>query len=188
MITRGLSYGLLSTRRRARDLILPVVTTATGAFLLVQVMSLAGSVRRQAASLGNGTEIYRAVLLISMVVLLVGVVEVAVCATRTITQRTREIGVLAATGVRRAPVVAALLVEPVLAALAGALAGSVIAVLGGIASAVTGVSSSAPDAAGTAAGVIVAVGVSVAAALVTSALPTWRAASVPPIRSLSSGG
>jgi ABC-type antimicrobial peptide transport system permease subunit len=188
MITRGLSYGLLSARRRVRDLILPVVTTATGAFLLVQVLSLAGSVRRQAASLGNGAEVYRAVLLISVVVLLVGVVEVAVCATRTISQRTREIGVLGAAGVRRAPVVAALLVEPVLAALAGAVTGSVIAVVGGVAASAAGLSSSAPDAAGAAAGVILAIAVSLIASLLTSALPTWRAASVPPIRSLSSGG
>jgi ABC-type antimicrobial peptide transport system permease subunit len=188
MITRGLRYGLLSTRRRVRDLILPVVTTATGAFLLVQVLSLAAGVRRQAASLGNGAEIYRAVLLISMVVLLVGVVEVAVCATRTISQRTREIGVLGATGVRRAPVVAALLVEPVLAALTGAVAGSAIAAVSGLVLSAAGVSTTAPDAAGTAAGVILAVAVSAVAALLTSALPTWRAASRPPIRSLSSGG
>jgi ABC-type antimicrobial peptide transport system permease subunit len=188
MIAAGLSYGMLSTRRRARELILPIITTATGAFLLVQVLSLAGSVRRQAASLGNGTEIYRAIVLISVVVLLVGVVEVAVCTTRTVTQRTREIGVLGATGVRRAPVVAALLVEPLVAALVGALVGSAVAVAGGFVLSAAGVSSTSPDVAGTVVGVALAVGVSVVASLLTSAMPTWRAASRPPIRSLSSGG
>jgi hypothetical protein len=34
----------------------------------------------------------------------------------------------------------------------------------------------------------IAVGVSIAAALATSVVPTWTAASRPPIRSLSTGG
>ena len=89
MIRYGLAYGLRSTRRRMRSLLLPVVTTATGAFLLVEVFGLTAGVRAQADSLGDGEEVYRATLLIAVVVLLVGVVEVAVATTRTITARTR---------------------------------------------------------------------------------------------------
>src|SRR5438309_7607786 len=128
MLRKGLSYGWLSARRRMREMILPVVTTATGAFLVVLVFGMSDGIRAQSASLGHADEIRRAVVLIAVTVLLVGVVEVAVATTRTIANRTRELGVLGATGVRRPPVVAALLVEPVVAAIAGAVAGAVIAV------------------------------------------------------------
>jgi ABC-type antimicrobial peptide transport system permease subunit len=187
VIGRGLRYGVLATRRRMATLLLPVVTTATGAFLVVLVLSLAPAVRRQAATFGSAHEIYRATLLITILVLLVGVVEVAVCTTRAISQRTREIGVLGAVGVRRAPVVAALLVEPMAAAVAGAVAGSVVAV---IADTVLGAAGAAaqPDAGSTAAGVGLAIGVSLIAAAVTSIVPSYHAASRPPIRSLNHGG
>jgi ABC-type antimicrobial peptide transport system permease subunit len=187
MIGHGLRYGVLATRRRMTALVLPVVTTATGSFLVVQVFSLAPAVRRQAAAFGNAPQIFRATLLITILVLLVGVVEVAVCTTRAIGQRTREIGVLGAVGVRRAPVVAALLVEPMLAALAGAIAGAVVAAVVDAVLGITGVSAS-PAAGTAAAGAGLAVGVSAVAAAVTSIVPSWRAASRPPIRSLSHGG
>jgi ABC-type lipoprotein release transport system permease subunit len=188
MIRLGLAYGILSTRRRVRLLILPIITTATGAFLLVQVMSLTGSVRSQSKSLGDGAEIYRATMLIAVVVLLVGVVEVAVCTTRTIAQRTREIGLLSATGVRPKPVVAALLVEPLIAAASGAVIGSAVAVLAGVLFTATGLSNTPMSAAATAVGVVLAVGVSCLAALLTSMLPSWRAANQPSIKALSYGG
>jgi ABC-type antimicrobial peptide transport system permease subunit len=184
VIRHGLAYGLLSTRRRRKSLLLPIVTTATGAFLLVLVLGMAGGISEQAASLGHADEIRRAVVLIAVTVLLVGVVEVAVSTTRTVANRTRELGVLGATGVRRPPVVAALLVEPVVAALAGAVAGAVLAVAGAGVMAATG---TVFDVAGTALGVGIAVAVSVLAAVATSIVPTWRAASRPPIRSLSAG-
>lgn len=187
MIGRGLRYGVLATRRRMASLLLPTITTATGAFLVVLVYSLAPAVRRQAAAFGSGPQIYRATLLITVLVLLVGVVEVAVCTTRAIGQRTKEIGVLGAVGVGRAPVVAALLVEPMLAALAGAVSGAVIAVVVDAVLGLTGASAS-PDAGATAAGVGLAIVVSALAAAVTSIVPSWRAASRPPIRSLSHGG
>ena len=78
--------------------------------------------------------------------------------------------------------------EPLLAALAGAVVGSAVAVASGLVLAGTGVSATFPDAGGTIIGVALAVGVSIVASLLTSAMPTWRAASRPPIRSLSSGG
>ncbi|SEH85765.1 FtsX-like permease family protein [Mycolicibacterium rutilum] len=188
MLTKGLSYGWLATRRRLRELLLPAVTTATGAFLVVVVFGMADGIRAQSASLGHAEEIGRAVLLIAITVLLVGVVEVAVATTRTVAHRTRELGVLGANGVPRRPVVAALLVEPVIAAVAGALAGAGLAavcvtVLGATGLVATGVSGG-----GLLAGVAVAVGVSVAAALATSIVPTYTAASKPPIRSLTAGG
>jgi ABC-type antimicrobial peptide transport system permease subunit len=184
----GLSYGLLSTRRRARSVLLPVVTTATGAFLLVLVLALAAGIRAQAAALGHADEIRRAVVLIAVTVLLVGVVEVAVATTRTIGSRTRELGVLGATGVPRPPVVAALLVEPVLAALAGAVLGAGLAAATAAVLGATGGAGSGVSAGGTVLGVLVAVVLSAVAALATSIVPTWRAASRPPIHSLSSGG
>lgn len=186
-IRHGLAYGLLSARRRVRSLVLPIVTTATGALLLVLVLAMAAGISAQAAVLGHAEEIRRAVVLIAVTVLLVGVVEVAVSTTRTVVSRTRELGVLGATGVRRPPVVAALLVEPVIASVAGAIAGAVLAVLAVAVLATTGAVASGISVSGTVIGVLVAVAVSALAALVTSILPTWRAASRPPIRSLSSG-
>lgn len=186
-LTLGLAYGLLSTRRRAGALVLPVVTTATGAFLLVLVLGMASGISEQAAALGHADEIERAVVLIAVTVLLVGVVEVAVCTTRTVVHRTRELGVLSATGVPRPPVVAALLVEPVIASVVGAVIGSVLAVGVTAVLGATGAAASGVSAGGVAAGVVLAVVVSAVAALATSIVPTWRAASRPPIRSLSTG-
>jgi ABC-type antimicrobial peptide transport system permease subunit len=188
MIRLGLSYGVLSTRRRMRAMILPIVTTATGAFLVVLVMALSGAVDAQAQALGNGSELHRAIVLIAVVVLLVGVVEVAICSTRTIATRTREIGVLGATGVGRAPVVGALLVEPFVTSVAGAAIGAAIGVVASIVFVAVGFTDSTVSGTGAAAGVVLAILVSAVAAMVTSAFPTWRAASQPPIRSLSSGG
>jgi ABC-type antimicrobial peptide transport system permease subunit len=121
-------------------------------------------------------------------VLLVGVVEVAVATTRTVNHRTRELGVLGATGVPRKPVVAALMVEPVVSALAGAVGGAALAVVAGFLLDATGAASSGVSAAGTARGVVLAVVVSLLAAVATSIIPTWRAAARPPIRSLNTGG
>ncbi|MGP4053656.1 FtsX-like permease family protein [Mycobacterium sp. 4D054] len=185
---RGLAYGWLATRRRAQELVLPAVTTATGAFLVVLVFAMSDGIRAQSASLGHADEIARAVVLIAIAVLLVGIAEVAVATTRTVAHRTRELGVLAANGVRRGPVVAALLVEPVTAAVLGALAGAALAVAAGIVLALLGVVATGVSYPGLAVGAAVAVLVSVVAALATSIVPTWKAASRPPIRSLASGG
>jgi ABC-type antimicrobial peptide transport system permease subunit len=187
VITHGLAYGWLSTRRRISSMVLPIVTTATGAFLLVLVLGMASGISAQAANLGHADEIRRAVVLIAVTVLLVGVVEVAVSTTRTVANRTRELGVLGATGVKRPPVVAALLVEPVIAAGLGAVAGAVLAVAGAGLMAVTGMAESGISPGGTALGVAIAVVVSLVAAVATSFVPTWRAASRPPIRSLTAG-
>jgi ABC-type antimicrobial peptide transport system permease subunit len=184
----GLAYGMLATRRRARALVLPVLTTATGAFMLVQVLTLSGTVRAEAAALGNEDEVVRATVLIAVVVLLVGVVEVAIGTTRTVVHRTREIGVLGANGVPRAPVVSALLVEPVVASVVGALAGGLLAAVGGGLAVSLGLLDAGPEPAGATLAILLAVVVCAAAALLTSAVPAYRAASRPPIRSLSSGG
>ncbi len=187
-ISKGFSYGWLATRRRLREMVLPVVTTATGALLVVLVFGMSEGIRTQSASMGHADEIARAVVLIAVTVLLVGVAEVAVATTRTVAHRTRELGVLAANGVPRAPVVAALLVEPVIAAVLGALAGAVLAVVTGVVLAMVGVVATGVSYGGLALGAGIAVAVSIAAALATSILPTWKAASRPPIRSLTSGG
>ena len=131
MISKGLAYGWLSARRRIGEMVLPVVTTATGAFWWCSCSACPAGIRAQSASLGHADEINRAVVLIAVTVLLVGVVEVAVATTRTVAHRTRELGVLGANGVPRGPVVAALLVEPVVAAILGAVVGAALAVVTG---------------------------------------------------------
>ena len=78
-------------------MVLPAITTATGAFLVVIVFGMSDGIRAQSASLGHAEEISRAVVLIAVTVLLVGVVEVAVATTRTVAHRTRELGCLAPT-------------------------------------------------------------------------------------------
>ncbi|HYJ56500.1 MAG TPA: ABC transporter permease [Mycobacterium sp.] len=188
MISKGLAYGFLSARRRMREMVLPVVTTATGAFLVVLVFGMSAGISAQSASLGHAEEINRAVVLIAVTVLLVGVVEVAVATTRTVAHRTRELGVLSANGVPRGPVVAALLVEPVVAAVLGSVLGATLAAITGTVLAAMGFVATGLSYGGMAAGVVIAVGVSIVAAVATSIVPTWTAASRSPIRSLTAGG
>jgi ABC-type antimicrobial peptide transport system permease subunit len=188
MLTKGLGYGWLAARRRVNEMVLPAVTTATGAFLVVIVFGMSDGIRAQSASLGHADEIGRAVVLIAVTVLLVGVVEVAVATTRTVAHRTRELGVLGANGIPRGPVVAALLVEPVIAAVLGAAIGAALAAVTGIILGAVGLAPTGVSPAGLRIGSAIAAGVSVAAAVATSIIPSWNAASRPPIRSLSSGG
>jgi hypothetical protein len=103
MMRQGLSYGLLSARRRLGEMVLPVVTTATGAFLVVIVFGMSDGIRAQSASLGHTAEIGRAVVLIAVTVLLVGVAEVAVATTRTVAHRTGNSGCSPRTGCRAHP-------------------------------------------------------------------------------------
>ena len=174
----------------SREMVLPVVTTATGAFLVVIVFGMSDGIRAQSASLGHADEIGRPCVLIAVTVLLVGVVEVAVATTRTVAHRTRELGVLGANGVPRKPGgrgparrtgdrrgTGCGRSAPRWPALTGI-------VLGG--SRVW--SPPACRTAGLALGAAIAVGVSIVAALATSIVPTWNAASRPPIRSLTAGG
>ena len=185
MLKYGLAYGLLSSRRRAREMLLPAITIATGAFLVVIVFGMSAGIRKQAAGLGHTSEIGHSIVLIAVMVLLVGVVEAAVVTTRTIAHRTRELGVLGATGVRSRPVLVALLVEPVVTAFFGALGGAVLAAAAGPALGAVGAAQSGVSASGTVTGLVTAVAVSVVAAAVTSVVPIWRAVHRPPIRSLS---
>lgn len=185
MLKYGLAYGLLSSRRRAREMLLPAITIATGAFLVVIVFAMSAGIRKQAAGLGHAGEIGHAIVLIAVTVLLVGVVEAAVAATRTIAQRTRELGVLGATGVRSRPLMVALLVEPLLAAFFGSLGGAAVAALAGTVLGAVGAVSSGVSASGAVTGIVISVVVSVVVAAVTSAVPTWRAVNRPPVKSLN---
>jgi ABC-type antimicrobial peptide transport system permease subunit len=188
MLSKGLAYGWLSARRRIGEMVLPVVTTATGAFLVVIVFGMSDGIRAQSASLGHAEEIGRAIVLIAVTVLLVGVVEVAVATTRTVAHRTKELGVLGANGIPRNPVVLALLVEPVVAAVLGALVGAALAVVVAIVLGATGFVPTGVAAGGLVFGSGIAIVVSIVAAVATSILPTWTAASRSPIKSLSAGG
>ena len=153
-------------------MVLPVFTTATGAFLVVIVFGMSDGIRAQSASLGHAEEIGRAVMLIAVTVLLVGVVEVAVATTRTVAHRTRELGVLGANGIPRRPVVAALMVEPMIAAVLGALAGAALGALTGIVLAAIGVVATGVSAGGLAAGCRRSPSVSASS-------PPWSPASCP---------
>src|SRR5690349_22863423 len=166
MVRQGISYGWLAARRRVREMVLPVVTTATGAFLVAIVFGMSDGIRAQSASLGHADEIGRAVVLIAVTVLLVGVVEVAIATTRTVAHRTRELGVLAANGVPRKPVVTALLVEPAIASVLGALVGAVLAVLTGIVFVMAGIVATGVSTMGLIVGVAIALAVSIVAAAV----------------------
>jgi ABC-type antimicrobial peptide transport system permease subunit len=188
MLSKGLAYGWLSARRRIGEMVLPVVTTATGAFLVVIVFGMSDGIRAQSSSLGHAEEIGRAVILIAVTVLLVGVVEVAVATTRTVAHRTKELGVLGANGVPRKPVVAALLVEPVVAAVLGAITGAALAMVVAIVLGATGFVPTGVAIGGLLVGAGIAIVVSIVAAVASSIVPTWTAASRPPIKSLSSGG
>ena len=173
---RALGYGLTAARRRSRLLLLPGGTVAAGAFLLVLVVSLMPAVRRQGEAFGNGGEIGRAVVVISVIVLLTGALEVAIAATRSVNQRAREIGVLSTFGVPQRAIVLGLMVEPVATAAAGAAAGAVLgagAITGGI---------SIVTVAGAVAGALV---ISVVSAALASAAPSLRAARRPPLSSLT---
>jgi hypothetical protein len=68
------------------------------------------------------------------------------------------------------------------------LAGVVLAVVAAIALGALGLVPAGVSSAGIGFGAAIAVAVSIIAALATSVVPTWSAASRPPIRSLSTGG
>jgi hypothetical protein len=70
----------------------------------------------------------------------------------------------------------------------GAVAGAALAVVTALVLAATELVPTGVAVSGLLAGSGIAVGVSIVAALVTSIVPTWTAASRPPIRSLSTGG
>jgi hypothetical protein len=85
-------------------------------------------------------------------------------------------------------VVAAPLVEPVIAAVLGTFGGAALAVASGLVLAEVGLVATGVSAIGLMLGMAIAIGVSIVAALLTSIVPTWNAASRPPIRSLTAGG
>ena len=176
-------------RRRIGEMVLPVVTTATGAFLVVLVFGMSDGIRAQSASLGHADEIGRAVVLIAVTVLLVGVVEVAVATTRTVAHRTRELG--RARRQRRAARAGGGRASGRAGDRRGAGCPGRCGVGGVDRNRARRSRSGAPR-------VSRSVGwrlaprsrsvVSIVAALATSIVPTWNAASRSPIRSLTAGG
>jgi ABC-type lipoprotein release transport system permease subunit len=182
---RAVRYGLLATTRRRRNLLLPAITVATGAFLLVIVVATLPAVRAQGEAFGDAGAVGRAAVAISVVVLVVGALEVAICATRSVAQRAREIGVLCTVGVPHRAVLAALLVEPVVTAAAGAAAGAALAAVVAPLAAALGWIDADVAVGSIAAGCALALGVSTVAAIASSAVPTLRAVRKPPLASLT---
>lgn len=183
----ALGYGARAAGRRRRLLVLPAVTVATGAFLLVVVLALMPAVREQGATFGDGGGVGRAALVVSIVVLLVGALEVAIAATRSVSQRAKEIGMLCSFGVPPRSVLAALLVEPLVTAGVGAAAGAVVGAGAAAVLVATDVvdADPAPSPTRLAGAVALAVGVSLVAATVSSAAPCRRAVRRPPLDSLT---
>lgn len=178
------SYGLLAAWRRWRVMLLPATTTATGSLLVVLVLALLPAVRRQAAEFGDPGDLSRATVATSILVLLVGVLEVSIVATRSVMQRRVEIGLLSATGVAPGRVLVALLMEPVATAMTGSVVGSALGVLTSILLTTTHAGNVRTEAGPAAIGVLVAVGLSLAASAAASSLPVIRAVHRPPLASL----
>jgi hypothetical protein len=184
-LASALAYGARSAARRRRLLLLPAVTVGTGAFLLVVVVALMPAVRDQGATFGDAAAVGRAAVVVSVVVLLVGALEVAIAATRSVSQRAREIGVLCSFGVPPRSVLVALMVEPIATATVGASAGSVIGAVAAAAGSAAGLVDGDPAPLSLAGAVALAVGVSALAAALASAAPCVRAVRRPPLVSLT---
>jgi ABC-type lipoprotein release transport system permease subunit len=184
-VSLALAYGVRAAARRHRLLVLPAVTVGTGAFLLVVVLALMPAVRRQGTTFGDAAAVGRAAIVVSLVVLLVGALEVAIAATRSVSQRAREIGVLCSFGVPPRSVLAALMVEPVATAGIGALVGAVLGAVAAPAASAAGLAGTHPSPVPLVGAVALAVTVSVAAGTVASAAPCARAVARPPLASLA---
>jgi ABC-type lipoprotein release transport system permease subunit len=182
---RALQYGLRAAWRRRRLLLLPTITVATGAFLVVLVIALMPAVRRQGAALGDATGIGRAAVAISVVVLLVGAFEVAIASTRSVNQRAGEIGVLSTFGVSGRCTLSALMVEPVATATVGGVIGAIVGAAAGLLAPSLGLVEDSVALADVVNGMALAIAVSVVAAVLASAVPTVRAVRRPPLASLT---
>ena len=181
---RTIRYGLRALARRRREAILPVLTTAGGAALLTAVLGSFPAIRHQAASFGDPGALARTTVEVSVLVVLVGAVEVAICAMRSVNQRRGEIGVLTANGVAPRSVLISLAIEPSVSAIVG---GALGAVIGGIVVAALRAGGSLTSAAPwlvVRSGLIALLLCTVASAL-ASVLPILRAARKPPLVSLN---
>jgi hypothetical protein len=182
---RALQYGLRAAWRRRRLLLLPTVTVATGAFLVVLVIALMPAVRRQGAAVGDASGVGRAALAISVVVLLVGAFEVAIASTRSVHQRASEIGVLSTFGVSGRCTLSALMVEPVATATVGGVAGALVGAGAGLLAPSLGLVEDSVALTDVVKGMALAIAVSVVASVLASAVPTVRAVRRPPLVSLT---
>jgi ABC-type lipoprotein release transport system permease subunit len=152
--------------------------------LLVVVLSLLPDIHRQSAAFGSASNLTRITVIVSLVVVLVGAIEVAIGATRAVGQRKTEIGILSASGTKPSNVVAVILVEPVLSAVVGAAAGAILAIAGIVAGETSGALHTAAKPATVAQSVVLAVLLATAASLVASIIPVIRAVRKPPVDSL----
>jgi putative ABC transport system permease protein len=144
-----------------------------------------------AASLRSETADFRAtLLLVAAVVLFAGAFLIFNTLSMTVTERTREVGLLRAAGTTRSQVMTLVLLQ----ALALGLAGSVAGVLAGVGLAgltFSWVSAAGPVSVDTprlAAGpVLLALSIGVLVTLAASLEPAWRAGRIPPVEALRRG-
>lgn len=182
---RALQYGLRAAWRRSRLLLLPTITVATGALLVVLVIALMPAVRRQGAALGDASGVGHAALAIAVVVLLVGAFEVAIASTRSVNQRAGEIAVLSTFGVSGRCTLSALMVEPVATATVGGVIGAIVGAVAGLLAPSLGLVDDSVALTDVVKGMVLAIAVSGVAAVLASAVPTVRAVRRPPLASLT---
>ena len=181
---RAIRYGVKAVRRRRREAVLPVLTTAGGAALLTAVLASFPAIRHQAANFGDPGALARTTVEVSILVVLVGAVEVAICATRSVNQRRAEIGVLTANGIPPRSVLISLAIEPSASAIVG---GALGALTGGIVVAILragGSLASAPPWVVVRSGLI-ALALCTVASTLASVFPILRAVRKPPLVSLN---
>jgi ABC-type lipoprotein release transport system permease subunit len=178
-------YGLRAAARRRRRVVLPALTIGAGAVLTVLVLSLLPEVRRHARQFGDPEDLARTTVVVTITVLLVGVLEVAIVATRSVVQRRTEIGILLAAGVSPSSIVIALLVEPVAAACVGSTFGAMMGLAGAGVMSTTGVLNIPVSPMALFGAAAFTVGASTAASAIASALPIVRAVHRPPAATLA---
>jgi putative ABC transport system permease protein len=160
------------------------VTIKTQPYLLSRTADLATSLRNEMADFRS------ALLLVAAVVLFAGAFLIFNTLSMTVTELTREVGLLRAAGTTRPQVMGLVLQQ----AVALGLAGSVVGVIGGIGLAaltLSFVGSSGPIAltapAVSAGSIVMALTIGTVLTLAASLEPAWRAGRIPPVEALRRG-
>jgi hypothetical protein len=182
---RAIRYGAKAAARRRRQLALPTLTTAAGAALLTVVLSSFPAIRREGASFGDPAALAHTTEAISILVVLVAAIEVAICATRSVTQRREEIGVLSANGIAPRSVLVSLMIEPGVCAAIGGVIGALLGAIGLVILRAGGSLGATAPVIVARSGAI-ALLLATAASLLASLLPVLRAVRKPPLASLTS--
>jgi ABC-type lipoprotein release transport system permease subunit len=179
------SYGLLSARRRWNAGLLPALTAAMSSALLYVVLALHRSIDSQLASFGAQASLSRVTTVVIIMMVVVTAVEVSIGATRCVTQRRVEIGLLLANGTAPRKVMTSLMLEPVTNALSGALVGVAVSCISIVIASHAGWAAAAVPATRLTTMALLTLAVASAAAVLASIGPIAYAVSRPPVQSLT---